>query len=259
MHKLPPQQPPPYFHLLLHYWVWDLNNINTIHHRRPWKIGYRISRAAAAIEIAITDSTKRTGRLIAPRVAALNVMVGAMVKIVTILTTLITGDLSFFYDSNGLWNQYLNGNLKIIIVNNSGGGIFRFIEGPNTVPEFEQFIETAQQYNAEGIAQTFGLNYHAAHNDNELDEGLEALFSSNKKAGILEIFTPRTVNDTLLKNYFNHLKKMILLTSSSGLILTGCNTGSNHFVLRISGGSAVMKSLSWISSLKSSGISMPNK
>ena len=46
-------------------------------------------------------------------------------------TTLITGDISFFYDSNALWNKYLQPNFKIILINNGGGGIFRFISGPS--------------------------------------------------------------------------------------------------------------------------------
>jgi len=40
-------------------------------------------------------------------------------------TVFITGDLSFFYDSNALWNNYIPKDFRIIIVNNQGGGIFR--------------------------------------------------------------------------------------------------------------------------------------
>ena len=42
-------------------------------------------------------------------------------------TTLITGDLSFLYDINALWNKKLSSNIKIIVINNNGGGIFRFM------------------------------------------------------------------------------------------------------------------------------------
>ena len=40
-------------------------------------------------------------------------------------TILITGDLSFIYDQNALWNNDISNNLKIIVVNNRGGGIFK--------------------------------------------------------------------------------------------------------------------------------------
>ena len=42
-------------------------------------------------------------------------------------TTLVTGDLSFFYDSNALWNNYIQKDVRIIIINNSGGWIFKII------------------------------------------------------------------------------------------------------------------------------------
>src|SRR5699024_8935977 len=37
-------------------------------------------------------------------------------------TLLVTGDLSFFYDSNALWNANTPNDFRIIVVNNSGGG-----------------------------------------------------------------------------------------------------------------------------------------
>jgi hypothetical protein len=40
------------------------------------------------------------------------------------LTTLISGDIAFFYDSNALWNNLDKSHLKIIVINNGGGGIF---------------------------------------------------------------------------------------------------------------------------------------
>jgi 2-succinyl-5-enolpyruvyl-6-hydroxy-3-cyclohexene-1-carboxylate synthase len=39
----------------------------------------------------------------------------------------ITGDISFLYDSNALWNAYMPKNFKIILINNGGGGIFRIL------------------------------------------------------------------------------------------------------------------------------------
>ena len=44
-------------------------------------------------------------------------------------TVFITGDLSFFYDSNALWNNYIPSSFRIIIINNRGGGIFRILPG----------------------------------------------------------------------------------------------------------------------------------
>ena len=53
------------------------------------------------------------------------------------LVVLITGDISFFYDSNALWNSYLPPNLRICLINNNGGGIFNIIEGPKNSEQNE--------------------------------------------------------------------------------------------------------------------------
>jgi 2-succinyl-5-enolpyruvyl-6-hydroxy-3-cyclohexene-1-carboxylate synthase len=70
------------------------------------------------------------------------------------ITTLITGDLAFFYDRNALWQQHLPPNLRVVILNNRGGGIFKLIEGPGNLPpaELEQYFFTPQPLTAKNTA-----------------------------------------------------------------------------------------------------------
>lgn len=124
-------------------------------------------------------------------------------------TTLITGDISFFYDSNGLWNKYLQPNLKIILINNGGGGIFRFISGPSGVEELEEYFETVQEYKADKLAETYGLDYFYAENETEVEAILPKFYAANKRATVLEIKTPRTINDQVLINYFKNIKTQV--------------------------------------------------
>jgi 2-succinyl-5-enolpyruvyl-6-hydroxy-3-cyclohexene-1-carboxylate synthase len=119
----------------------------------------------------------------------------------------ILGDLSFFYDSNGLWNQYLKPNLKIIVINNSGGGIFRIIEGPSTLPELESFFEVKHSYKAEQIAAAFGLSYFKATGEEELTEVITGFLSPQDRPALLEIFTPNELNSEVLNAYFEFLKQ----------------------------------------------------
>ncbi len=123
-------------------------------------------------------------------------------------TTLITGDLAFFYDSNALMNNYLSKNLRIIIINNSGGGIFRFIEGPDTTGKLEQFFEAKHNFKAEYIAKAYGVPYYATTNLSELESILKTFYLlQNDKPAILEIFTPNEINANILRNYFRFLKE----------------------------------------------------
>jgi len=124
------------------------------------------------------------------------------------LNTLITGDMSFFYDSNAFWNDHLKGNFKVILINNGGGGIFRIIPGPETTDHLEEFFETKQSMTAEYIAKQFNINYHKASNTKELEGELEHFFNieDNNRPSLLEVFTPRLKNDVILKAYFKALK-----------------------------------------------------
>ncbi len=136
---------------------------------------------------------------------SLSTAVGAsLVK--TDSTILVTGDLSFFYDSNGLWNKYIKPDFKIVLINNSGGGIFRFIPGPAETDEVEEFFEAKHDQSAEYIAKAFNLRYISCSSEERLDICFKELIDNNKQAGILEIFTPNELNGVLLRNYFKYLK-----------------------------------------------------
>lgn len=119
--------------------------------------------------------------------------------------TLVTGDLAFFYDSNGLWNKYLPVSFRVIVINNGGGGIFRFIPGPSETPQLEDFFEVQGTLQCRGIAETFGLQYYAAGNVNELTQILNHFWSDKGSPALLEIFTPGEENGEILRSYFKTL------------------------------------------------------
>ena len=72
-------------------------------------------------------------------------------------TVLITGDLSFFYDVNGLWNDYIPRDARIIVINNQGGGIFRILAGDKDTPKYDTYFETIHNRNFKNVAKSFGL------------------------------------------------------------------------------------------------------
>ena len=119
-------------------------------------------------------------------------------------TVLITGDISFFYDSNALWNKYVPAHFRIILVNNNGGGIFKFIPGPKASDALD-FFETTHQLNAASLCKMYDFNYTAASDENELNEKLSEFYKPSEKPSLLEIFTPSEKNDLILKDYFKQL------------------------------------------------------
>ncbi|MCM5663546.1 2-succinyl-5-enolpyruvyl-6-hydroxy-3-cyclohexene-1-carboxylic-acid synthase [Galbibacter mesophilus] len=119
----------------------------------------------------------------------------------------ITGDLSFFYDSNALWNNYLKSNFRIIVINNGGGGIFRILPGEKDSKNFDDYFETTHQLNAKGICETFNIDYMSVSSENELVTALQTFYNVSNKPSLLEVFTPRKINDEVLLNYFTFLSK----------------------------------------------------
>lgn len=120
-------------------------------------------------------------------------------------TVLITGDISFLYDSNGLWNNYIPSNFKIVLLNNRGGGIFRILPGHKENEIFNTFFETTHNHTAEHLAKMYGFNYLTAENEAQLKEVALQFWNTNNQPCILEVFTPTQINNEVLSNYFRSM------------------------------------------------------
>lgn len=108
---------------------------------------------------------------------------------------LITGDVAFFYDINAFYNQHIPQNLKIILMNNLGGGIFDLIDGAENLTELKPFIKTPHEFDGKQLAKHFKINYFKAENYDELNSELKP-FLTSPNISILEIKT----------NYNNNIK-----------------------------------------------------
>ncbi len=120
-------------------------------------------------------------------------------------TVLITGDLSFFYDINGLWNQYLRPDFRIVLINNGGGGIFRILPGKEDTANFKTFFETSHQLSARAVCDLHGLHYRSAASQEELQRALEGFYEVSDRPRLLEVSTPADLNDRILLSYFDFL------------------------------------------------------
>jgi 2-succinyl-5-enolpyruvyl-6-hydroxy-3-cyclohexene-1-carboxylate synthase len=124
------------------------------------------------------------------------------------LHTLISGDMSFFYDSNALWNHHLPSNFRIFVINNGGGGIFNIIPGPDKSKAKDKYFVTNQSFSAKSICEAFDVNYMSASSMDDIDSQLNCFFEvqSNERPVLMEVFTPRETNDKVLKDYFEKIK-----------------------------------------------------
>lgn len=119
---------------------------------------------------------------------------------------LITGDVAFFYDRNAFWHKYSYSNLKIILLNNQGGSIFRMIPGPRDQPELEEFFETEQTLNATNLCHEFGIKHIEVTRFEQLSTSVEA-FYNYPKAAILEIKSDSKVNQKIFEDFKTYIKQ----------------------------------------------------
>lgn len=113
--------------------------------------------------------------------------------------TLLTGDMAFFYDRNAFWHNYLMPNLRVIVLNNQGGGIFRLIDGPARQPELEEFFETKQALSAKSLAEEYGFGYASVMTSEQLESALLKFYEPSLQPKIIEIISDSPRNAAILK------------------------------------------------------------
>lgn len=117
------------------------------------------------------------------------------------LHVLISGDLSFVYDSNALWNKDFPGNLRIVVINDAGGGIFRLLDGPDRMDFFEEFSVTHHPVSLEMLSGAFGRGFLRAGNMKDLEEMSARIFSDATGYSILEVDTSGSENSAIFKEF----------------------------------------------------------
>lgn len=118
---------------------------------------------------------------------------------------LITGDMSFLYDISALSAITPKLQLKIVVVDNGGGGIFRFIDSTSSLPELEKYFVVKRNLDVEKVAASFGIKTYRADNEDSLNEQLSNMMVEDGPA-VLVVKTDGKRSAEILKNYFKPIK-----------------------------------------------------
>lgn len=122
------------------------------------------------------------------------------------LVICVIGDLSFFYDQNALWNQALSGNLRILLLNNGGGAIFRQLPGLEQSPVRDALVSAAHVTTAEGICHQNHVDYQIVSDEMHLAEGIEWLTAEAPSPRLLEVLTDASIDQEEWKRVLINLK-----------------------------------------------------
>lgn len=134
-------------------------------------------------------STLHANRGVAGIDGCLSTAVGDALQNPEAQTVLIAGDAAWLYDTNGLHVNPRPKRLKIIVINNGGGNIFRWLKGPEETGLLEAHFEAGFATDVSASAQQLGLEYACAQ-DWESLEVTFAAWLNNDAPGLLEIRTP---------------------------------------------------------------------
>ncbi len=123
------------------------------------------------------------------------------------LTFLLTGDMSFFYDMNALWNRHLSPSLRILLNNNGGGGIFHTLPGLNRSEALNDYVAAAHHTEARRWAEQQGFRVLTARNSEELQQQLPLFMNrEGEQPVLLEVFTSMEENRKVIQSYYEQLK-----------------------------------------------------
>ena len=114
-------------------------------------------------------------------------------------TLLITGDMSFLYDVGALSLNLITPRLKIIVLNNGGGGIFRHIASTSGLPEAQRLLKCDLNVPVESLARTFGFDYLRVESYEELRPAFMALQTNSSRPVILEVVSDTDTDAEVFK------------------------------------------------------------
>jgi len=123
----------------------------------------------------------------------------------------ITGDLSFFYDENALWSRELRGDLRILLLNNSEGGIMKSLPGLMESPAADTLITASHHLNASGICSQFGIRYLHADDSRGLETGItELVRMKSDRPVLLEVITDAENDRKVYSDYLNTISDITI-------------------------------------------------
>lgn len=116
-------------------------------------------------------------------------------------TLLITGDMSAQYDMGALALRHIPPSFRMIVIDNGGGGIFRFIASTSGIAEREQLFGAPVNMPVAGLAAAFGWDFHHASSAEELRDALDRFFTPSERPAILAVDTlPADESASILTN-----------------------------------------------------------
>lgn len=123
-------------------------------------------------------------------------------------TYLISGDISWLYDSGASALGDIPYDMRMIVMDNGGGGIFRFVKSTSGIPEEirERYFCVSHLPGPSDIAAAYGIEATEAEDMAQLEEGLTWLKEVSDFPRLLVVKTPPQESAEVLTGYFRKMR-----------------------------------------------------
>lgn len=118
------------------------------------------------------------------------------------ITLLITGDMSAQYDVGVLAYAAQQKNLRIIVICNGGGGIFRFISSTAHLDELDDYLAFEPSLPLRELCKGYGIRYFEASDADSLHRELSSFLRVEDQCALLSVNTPSILSAEILRSYF---------------------------------------------------------
>jgi 2-succinyl-5-enolpyruvyl-6-hydroxy-3-cyclohexene-1-carboxylate synthase len=124
-------------------------------------------------------------------------------------TVLITGDLAFYHDLNGLLaSKKYDIPLIVVLINNNGGGIFELLPIAEYRDIFSPYFLTPHDLSFEPFVHAYGGQHRRITSWDELRSGLRYAFE-HPQLYVLELVTDAAESTVIRKKYWEEVEKVL--------------------------------------------------
>ena len=124
-------------------------------------------------------------------------------------TYLITGDLAFYYDINSLLiAKQFEVPLIIILINNNGGAIFRFLPISEHKNVFKKYFLTPTNISFKKLTEAFEIDYKELKSYQDILNHIK-VSSVRKKTAVFEIKTNSEYSLNIRRKYWKKVDKFV--------------------------------------------------
>ncbi|MDE7125590.1 MAG: 2-succinyl-5-enolpyruvyl-6-hydroxy-3-cyclohexene-1-carboxylic-acid synthase, partial [Muribaculaceae bacterium] len=113
-------------------------------------------------------------------------------------TVLVTGDMSAQYDMGALAVPDIPSSFRIIVLNNGGGGIFRFIKSTSGLDELDRYFVGDVRLPLRELSEGFGFRYYEVTSEDRFRSIEAEFYADSGKPAIMNVITPGGVSAEVL-------------------------------------------------------------